>query len=42
MLEIFGKDSVIFHKLGNLEYSVDFAEIGTYEQYYSDDINEYE
>lgn len=42
MLEIFGKDSVIFRKLGNLEYSVDFAEIGTYEQYYSDDINEYE
>lgn len=38
MLEIFGIDSVLFHKLGHLEYSVDFAEIGTYERYYSDDM----
>ncbi len=33
MLEKFGIDSVIFTKLGNLEYKIDFAEIGTYEDY---------
>ena len=32
MLERFGIDSVIFTKHGELDYSVDFAEIGTYEE----------
>lgn len=35
MLEMFGIDSVIFTKHGDLDYSVDFAEIGTYEEFYS-------
>ena len=34
MLQKFGIDSVIFTKHGDLDYSVDFAEIGTYEQFY--------
>ena len=34
MLEKFGIDSVIFTKLGELSYKVDFAEIGTYEEYF--------
>jgi hypothetical protein len=34
MLERFGIDSVIFTKHGELEYSVDFAEIGTYERFH--------
>lgn len=34
MLEKFGIDSVIFTKHGDLDYSVDFAEIGTYEAFY--------
>ena len=34
MLERFGIDSVIFTKHGDLNYSVDFAEIGTYEQFH--------
>ena len=34
MLKRFGIDSVVFTKHGELEYSVDFAEIGTYEQFY--------
>ena len=34
MLERFGIDSVIFTKHGDLDYSVDFAEIGTYEQFH--------
>ena len=34
MLQRFGIDSVIFTKHGELDYSVDFAEIGTYEQFY--------
>lgn len=33
MLQRFGIDSVIFTKHGDLNYSVDFAEIGTYEQF---------
>lgn len=33
MLEIFGIDSVIFTKNSELNYSVDFAEIGTYEKF---------
>ncbi len=39
MLEKFGVDSVVFTKNGKLDYSVDFAEIGTYESFYG---NEYE
>ena len=34
MLQRFGIDSVVFTKHGNLNYSVDFAEIGTYEQFH--------
>ncbi|MCR5206772.1 MAG: hypothetical protein K6E47_17215 [Lachnospiraceae bacterium] len=34
MLEQFGVDSVVFTKINDLEYSVDFAEIGTYESFY--------
>ena len=34
MLQKFGVDSVVFTKHGELDYSVDFAEIGTYEQFY--------
>lgn len=36
MLEICGIDSVIFTKNGELDYSVDFAELGTYESYYEE------
>lgn len=35
MLEKFGIDSVVFTKHGDLDYSVDFSEIGTYEAFYS-------
>lgn len=34
MLEKFGVDSVIFTKNDELDYSIDFAEIGTYEKFY--------
>ena len=34
MLEIFGVDCVIFTKHGDLEYSIDFGETGTYESFY--------
>lgn len=34
MLEIFGIDSVVFTKIDNSNYSVDFAPLGTYEQFY--------
>lgn len=34
MLQRFGIDSVIFTKHGTLDYSVDFAELGTYEEFY--------
>ena len=34
MLQRFGIDSVVFTKHGDLDYSVDFAEIGTYEQFH--------
>jgi hypothetical protein len=42
MLEKFGIDSVIFTKKSDLNYYIDFAEIGTYEKYYelSDNDNE--
>ncbi len=38
MLLKFGIDSVVFTKHGDLEYSVDFAEIGTYETFYSNSL----
>lgn len=37
MLEKFGVDSVVFTKNGELDYSVDFAEIGTYEEFYGEE-----
>lgn len=40
MLEIFDIDSVIFKKLGENEYSVDFSEIGTYEMFYGEQQDE--
>ena len=42
MLERFGIDSVIFTKHGDLDYSVDFAEIGTYDQFHGIDEEETE
>ena len=36
MLEIFDIDSVIFTKIAPGEYSVDFAQLGTYEEYYGE------
>lgn len=36
MLEKFGVDSVVFTKEGNLEYSIDFSNIGTYERFYGE------
>lgn len=41
MLQRFGIDSVIFTKHGDLEYSVDFSEVGTYEEFY-DEVDEFE
>lgn len=40
MLELFGVDSVVFTKLGELEYSVDFSPLGTYEAYYEEEAND--
>lgn len=41
MLEKFGVDSVVFTKNRELDYSVDFSEIGTYEKFYGlDDSDE--
>lgn len=37
MLEKFGVDCVIFTKNGELDYSIDFAEIGTYEKIYGEE-----
>lgn len=37
MLERFGVDSMIFTKNGELDYSIDFAEIGTYEKFYEEE-----
>ena len=34
MLKEFGIDSVIFTKLGECEYSIDFCSLGTYEKFY--------
>lgn len=38
MLEIFGIDCVVFTKLEDLKYSIDFGELGTYEKFYNPDI----
>ncbi|MDF2537158.1 MAG: hypothetical protein K0S76_179 [Herbinix sp.] len=35
MLEVFGIDSVVFTKIGDLQYTIDFSEIGTYERFYN-------
>ena len=40
MLQRFGVDSVVFTKHGDLEYSVDFSELGTYEKFYGEDSEE--
>lgn len=40
MLQKFGVDSVVFTKHGDLDYSVDFAEIGTYEEFYGEAVSE--
>lgn len=37
MLERFGIDSVIFTKHGDTEFSVEFSEIGTYEEFYGEE-----
>lgn len=37
MLERFGIDSVIFTKINNSSYKIDFCEIGTYEKYYENE-----
>ena len=34
MLKIYNIDSVIFTKLGDKRYSIDFCELGTYERFY--------
>lgn len=36
MLEKFGVDSVVFTKLSESEYMIDFSEIGTYEDFYGE------
>jgi hypothetical protein len=35
ILEIFGIDSVIFTKVSELNYTIEFSELGTYEDFYS-------
>jgi len=35
MLQVFGIDSVIFTKIGNEKYSVNFCPLGTYEEFYN-------
>ncbi len=37
MLELFGVDSVIFTRNADLDYSINFAELGTYEKFYDDE-----
>jgi len=39
MLERFGIDSVIFTKIEELDYSVDFSELGTYENFYENELS---
>ncbi|MCR4650621.1 MAG: hypothetical protein K5662_02585 [Lachnospiraceae bacterium] len=36
MLEKFGVDSVVFTKISDTEYKIDFSEIGTYEEFYGE------
>ena len=40
MLEKFGVDSVIFTKIDKGKYRIDFAEIGTYEEFYEEESGE--
>ena len=40
MLKIFGIDSVIFTKLDDNNYTIDFSELGKYEKFYNLDNNE--
>ena len=40
MLKIFGIDCVVFTKLDELKYSVDFAELGTYEKFTQKELTE--
>lgn len=40
MLEKFGVDSVVFTKISDREYKIDFSEIGTYEDFYRESVNE--
>ena len=42
MLEKFGVDSVVFTKISDTEYKIDFSEIGTYEEFYGDSEGESE
>ncbi len=37
MLEKFGVDSVVFTKNADLDYSIDFAKLGTYEKFYGEE-----
>ena len=37
MLEKFGVDSVIFTRNSEFDYSVDFSEVGTYEEFYGEE-----
>ena len=36
-MKVFGVDCVVFTKLKEGEYSIDFAPIGTYEKFYNQD-----
>ena len=40
MHQRFGIDSVIFTKIDDLEYSIDFSETGTYEMFYEEESEE--
>lgn len=40
MLQKFGIDSVVFTKLEEGKYAIDFAEVGTYEEFYGDEVVE--
>ena len=37
MAELFGVDSVIFTRNADLDYSINFAELGTYEKFYDEE-----
>ena len=40
MLQVFGIDSVMFTKLSDLKYSIDFCALGTYETFYNIEAND--